>query len=143
MAKSHTAAIEQLLEDFNDDQMLFRLEAEALERERLAAIPTSPPTATTQTEDPPSEEIMDTAQEELTPANRPSEDAQTVLDPVEEEVSPLNPTPPPEESVAPEAEAQAVMTPPDQTQPPATTVQPDHHATTPDPENILDILEEE
>ena len=33
LAKSHTAAIEQMLEDFNDDQMLFRLEAEALERE--------------------------------------------------------------------------------------------------------------
>ena len=42
LVKSHTAAIEQLLEDFNDDQMVFRLEAEALERERLAAIPTSP-----------------------------------------------------------------------------------------------------
>ena len=33
MAKSHTAAIEQLLEDFNDDQMVFCLEAEALEQE--------------------------------------------------------------------------------------------------------------
>ena len=32
LAKSHTAAIEQMREDFNDDQMLFRLEAEALER---------------------------------------------------------------------------------------------------------------
>ena len=28
LAKSHIAAIEQLLEEFNDDQMLFRLEAE-------------------------------------------------------------------------------------------------------------------
>ena len=46
LAKSHTAAIEQLLEDFNDDQMLFRPEAEAIERERLTAITTSPPTAT-------------------------------------------------------------------------------------------------
>ena len=53
MAKSHTAAIEQLPEDFNDDQMVFRLEVEALERERLTAIPTSPPTATEQTEEPP------------------------------------------------------------------------------------------
>ena len=33
LAKSHTAAIEQMLEDFNDDQMLFCLEAEALERD--------------------------------------------------------------------------------------------------------------
>ena len=46
LVKSHTAAIEQLLEDFNDDQMVFRLEAEALERECLTAIPTSPPMAT-------------------------------------------------------------------------------------------------
>ena len=29
LAKSHTTAIEQLLDDFNDDQMLFRIEAEA------------------------------------------------------------------------------------------------------------------
>ena len=29
LVKSHTAAIEQLLEDFNDDQMMFRLEAKA------------------------------------------------------------------------------------------------------------------
>ena len=43
LVKSHTAAIEQLLEDFNDDQMMFRLEAEAYEQERLAAIQTSPP----------------------------------------------------------------------------------------------------
>ena len=55
LAKSHTAAIEQMLEDFNDDQMLFRLEAEAIERERLAAIPISPPMATEQKEEPPSE----------------------------------------------------------------------------------------
>ena len=31
LAKSHTTTIEQLLEDFNDDQMLFRIEAEAYE----------------------------------------------------------------------------------------------------------------
>ena len=137
MAKSHTAAIEQLLEDFNDDQMVFRLEAEALERERLASIPTSPPPATEQTEDPPREEIEDTAQEELAPANRPSGDAHTVPHPVDEEVSPLDTTPPPEATVAPEADARADMTTPDR------TVQPDHPDTTPDPANILDILEEE
>ena len=38
LAMSHTAAIEQLLEEFNDDQMLFRLEAEAYEEERLATM---------------------------------------------------------------------------------------------------------
>ena len=37
LARSHTTAIEQLLEDFNDDQMLFRLEAKAYEHERLHA----------------------------------------------------------------------------------------------------------
>ena len=33
MAKSHTTTIEQLLEDFNDDKMLLRVEAEAYEEE--------------------------------------------------------------------------------------------------------------
>ena len=143
LAKSHTAEIEQMLEDFNDDQMLFRLEAEAIERERLASITTSPPMATEQKEEPPDEDITDATQEELAPANRPPEDAHTVPDPVEVEVSPLEPTPPPEESAAPEVDAREDTTPPNQTQPPAPTVQPDHPATTPDPENILDILEEE
>ena len=36
LAKSHTVKIDQLLEDFNDDQMLFRLEAKAYEEEHLA-----------------------------------------------------------------------------------------------------------
>ena len=143
LVKSHTAAIEQLLEDFNDDQMVFHLEAEALERERLAAIPTSPPTATEQTEEPPREEITDTAQEELAPATGHSEDAHSEPHPVEETVSSLDTSPPPEETVAPAADAQAKMATPAQTLPPAPTVQPDHPATTPDPANILDILEEE
>ena len=143
LAKSHTTAIEQLLEDFNDDQMVFPLEAEALERERLASIPTSPPPATEQTEDPPREEIEDTAQEELAPANRPSGDAHTVPHLVDEEVSPLDTAPPPEATVAPEEEARADMTTLDQTPPPTPTVQLDHPDATPDPENILDILEEE
>ena len=38
LVKSHNAAIKQLLEDFNDDQMMFHLEAEAYERERLTVI---------------------------------------------------------------------------------------------------------
>ena len=132
LAKSHTAAIEQLLEDFNDDQMVFRL-----------AIPTSPPTATEQTEDPPREEITDTAQEEPAPTTRPSEDAHSVPHRVEEKVSPLDTTTPPEATIAPEADARAEMSTSDQTLPFAPTVQPDHPATTLDPENILDILEEE
>ena len=33
LAKSHTTAIKQLLEDFNEDQMLFRIEVEAYEEE--------------------------------------------------------------------------------------------------------------
>ena len=143
LAKSHTVAIEEMLEDFNDDQMLFRLEVEAIERKRLVAIPTSPPTATKKKEEPPNEEITDVTPEEHATANRPPEDAHTVPDPVEVEVSPLEPTPPPEESAAPEVDAREDTTPPNQTQPPAPTVQPDHPATTPDPENILDILEEE
>ena len=142
LAKSHTAAIEQMLEDFNEDQMMFRLEAEALERERLAAIPTSPPTATEQKEEPPSEEIMNATHEELAPANRPPEDAHTVPDPVEVEASPLEPTPPPE-SAAPKEDSRDDITPPPPTQTPTPTLQPDHPTTTPDPENIVDILEEE
>ena len=44
LAKSYTAAIERLLEEFNDDQMLFRLEAEAYEEERLATMANRAPT---------------------------------------------------------------------------------------------------
>ena len=92
---------------------------------------------------PSREEIEDPAQEELAPANRPSEDVHKVLHPVEEEVSPLDTTPPPEATIAPEADARAEMTTPNQTLPSAPRVQPDHPDTTPDPANILDILEEE
>ena len=123
--------------------MVFRLEVEALERERLATIPTTPPTTTEQMEDLPREEITDTAQEELASANRPGEDAHTVPHPVEEEVSPLDTTPPPEATVAPEEDARTDMTTPDPTLHSAPTVQPDHPDTTPDLANILDILEEE
>ena len=44
LVKSHTAAIKQLLEEFNDDQMMFRLEAKAYEEERLAAMANRAPT---------------------------------------------------------------------------------------------------
>ena len=41
LVKSDTATIEQLLEEFNDDQMMFRFEAEAYEQERLTAMQTN------------------------------------------------------------------------------------------------------
>ena len=44
LAKSHTAAIDQLLEEFNDDQMMFRLGAETYEEERLTAMTNRAPT---------------------------------------------------------------------------------------------------
>ena len=40
---SHTAVIEQLLEEFNDNQMMFCLEVEAYEQERLATMNKSAP----------------------------------------------------------------------------------------------------
>ena len=59
LAKSHTTAIKQFLEEFNDDQMMFRLEVKAYEEERLAAMANrapstdeheAKPTTTTNTE---------------------------------------------------------------------------------------------
>ena len=126
--------------------MMFSLEAEAFERERLAARQPSPPTTTEQNDEPPIEDTTDAGQEGHAPTEGPSEHAHTVPDPVEVEVSPLEPTPPPiaPESVAPEECSREDITPPaPTTQPPAPTPQPDHPATTPDPETILDILEEE
>ena len=59
LAKSHTTAIAQLLEDFHDDQMLFQLEVEAYKQERLhteihAAVvtPNIAPTIDEQTSEP-------------------------------------------------------------------------------------------
>ena len=136
LVKSHTAAIEQLLEDFNDDQMVFRLEAEALEHEQLATLPTSPPPATEQTEDPPREEITTTAQEELATTTGQDEAAQTEPTLVEDTVSLSEIAPPTDTTVAPATDAPVEMATP-------TQAQPDHPATTPDPENILDILIED
>ena len=131
LVKSHTAAIEQLLEDFNDDQMVFRLDAEALEQESLATLPTSPPPATEQTVDVPSEGLTTTAQEVPTTATN------------EEEVAPAEPapdvstsTPPMNIAVAPATDAPTEMATP-------TQAKPDHPTTAPDPENILDILIED
>ena len=149
LVKSHNAAIEQLLEDFNDDQMMFRLEAEAYERERLAAIQTSPPTPMKPNNELPIEDTTDARQEGHAPAEGPPEHANmppTVPGPVATEVSSLEATPPPtvSEPVAPEDSSRGDTTPPaPTTQPPSPTPHPDHPAHTPDPENILDILEEE
>ena len=149
LVKSHTAAIEQLLEDFNDDQMMFRLEAEAYEQERLAAIQTSPPTPTEQNDEPPIEDTTDARQEGHAPAEGPPEHANTpptIPEPVVTEVSSLEATTPPTvpKPIAPEDCSREDTTPPaPTTQPPSPTPQPDHPAPTPDPETILDILEEE
>ena len=70
----------------------------------------------------------------------------TVPEPVAAEVSSLEGKPPPTalEPVAPEDNSRGDTTPPaPTTQPPSPTPQPDHLAHTPDPDNILDILEEE
>ena len=53
LVKSHTAAIEQLLEEFNDDQMMFLLETEAYEQERFTAMQNSAPTPTDHNDKPP------------------------------------------------------------------------------------------
>ena len=71
MVKSHTVAIEQLMEDFNDDQMMFRLEAEAYEQERLATVQTSPPTPMEQNDEPPNEDTTDARQEGPSPVEGP------------------------------------------------------------------------
>ena len=144
-----TVVIEQLLEDFNDNQMMFRLEAEAYEREQLTAIQTSPPTTTEQNKEPPIEDTTDARQEGHAPVEGPPKHANTpptIPEPVEVEVKPLEPTPPPiaRESIAPEDCSSEDITPPaPTTQPPPPTPQPDHPAHTPDPDTILDILEEE
>ena len=130
LVKSHTAAIEQLLEDFNDDQMMFRLEAEAYEQERLAATQTRPPMPTEQNNEPSNEDTTDAKQEGPAPTERPPEPTNTpptVPDPVATEDRSLEDTKPPTSIV----------------QPPSPTPQLEQPAHTPHPENILDILEEE
>mgnify|MGYP000391435637 FL=1 len=118
LVKSQTAAIEQVLEDFNDDQMLFRLEAEALEQEGLAARQTKSPTPMEQNDEPATENITEARQEEPAPAEGPAEHT--------------------EESSLGDTTTPAPTTKPHSPTPPLE--QPAH---TPDPENILDILEED
>ena len=128
MVKSHTTAIEKLLEDFNDDQMMFRLEAEAYEQERLTAMQTSFPTPTDQNDEPSNVNTTNARQEGPAPAERlPEPTPPTVPDSVATEEGSLGETKPSAST----------------TQPPSPTPQPEQPDHTPDPENILDILEEE
>ena len=124
LAKSHTAAIEQLLEEFNDDQMMFRLEAEAYEQECLADMNNSAsttddhkPEPTTNTTEPVDTHITPepTTMTTTLPKPEPTEDGpredKAIPDPA---IKPPSPTP--------------------------LSEQPEQiHA----PEDILDILEEE
>ena len=110
--------------------MMFHLEAEAYERERLVAIQTNPPTPTEQNGELPIEDTMNSRHEEHALAEGPPEHGNTP------------PTVP--EPIAPEDCSREDTTPPaPTTQPPSPTPQPDYPAHTPDPETILDILDEE
>ena len=126
-----------------------KLQAEAYEREELAAIQTTPPTPTEQNDEPPIEDTTDARQEGHAPAEGPPEHTNmppTVPEPVATEVSSFEATPPQTvpEPVAPEDSSLGDTTPPaPTTQPPSPTPHPDHPAHTPDPQTILDILEEE
>ena len=76
---------------------MFRLEAEAFERERLAARQPSPSTPTEQNDEPPIEDTTDAGQEGHAPAEGPSEQGNTpptVPEPVITKVSSLEATPP-------------------------------------------------
>ena len=132
LVKSHTAAIEQLLEEFNDDQMMFHLEAEAYEQERLAAINNNAPTTDNHEPEPTTTNTTEARQEgpaladthittkqqtttTTLPEPEPTKDGPCKDIAIPNSVAkPLSPTPPSEH--------------PDQ-----------HHA----PEEILVILEEE
>ena len=129
LAASHTAAIEQLLEEFNDDLMVFRLEAEAYEEERLATGTNRAPTTNEQGPEPPTTEAR---QEEPAPTDPhiPTEPQTTT-------------TTLPESELTEGGAHDDTAIPDSATKPPSPTPpseQPDQpHA----PEDILGILEEE
>ena len=130
LVKSQTAAIEQLLEDFNDDQMMFRLDAEVYEQERLAAIQTNVPTPTDHDDQPPIADTTDARHEGPAPAEISTE--------------PTNMTPTVPHSEATEDGSLGDTNPPaSRAQPPSPTPQLDQPDQTHTPEDILDILEEE
>ena len=88
MAKSHTAAIDQLLEEFNDDQMMFHLEAEAYEQERLAAMENRVPTPTDHNDEPPIANTTEARQEGPAPAEiAPELTTMTTTEPDSEEMA--------------------------------------------------------
>ena len=132
LVKSHTAAIEQLLEEFNDDQMMFRLEAEAYEQERLAAMKNRAPTPTDHNDEPPIANTTEARQEGPAPADthittEPTTTTTTLPEPEPTEDGPREDTAIPDSAAKPPS-----PTPPFE--------QPDQpHA----PEDILGILEED
>ena len=113
LVKSHIAAIEQLLEEFNVDQMMFRLEAEAYEEERLAAIANIAPTTGDHEVEPTTTNTTGARQEgpalansHITPNQRitttnlpepePTQDAQCKATTIPDSTTkPPSPTPPP------------------------------------------------
>ena len=94
-----------------------------------------------QNNETPIKDTMEARQEGHAPAEGPPEHVNTPLtvpEPVATEVSSLGDTPPPVLATQPPSPP-----PSPTTQPPSPTPHPEHPAHTPDPENILDILEEE
>ena len=149
LAKSHTVKIDQLLEDFNDDQMLFRLEAKAYEEEHLATTANWASMPDEQESEPSTTNTTEAQQEWSAPANtNPTPDQQ-----------PVNTTlPKPVQTEDTQREAAATLhsaeNPPSPTLPPPpvpgmTNVvtsegPPSNQPEQPhSPEDILDILEED
>ena len=132
LVKSHTAAIKQLLEEFNDYQMMFLLEAKAYEQERLAALKNGAPTPTDHNDKPPIANTTEARQEGPAPADthittEPTTTTTTPPKPESTEDSPREDTVPPDSAAKPPS-------------PTPHSEQPDQtHA----PEDILGIFEEE
>ena len=132
LVKSHTAAIEQLLEEFNNDQMMFLLEAEAYEQEHLAAMQNNAPTPTDHNDEPPIANTTEARQEGPAPADthittEPTTTTTTLPEPEPTEDGPSEDTTPPD-SIA---------------KPPSPTPHSEQPDQTHAPEDILGILEEE
>ena len=130
LVKSHTAAIEKSLEEFNDDHMMFRLEAEDYEQERIAAMKNNARTPNDHNDEPPIPNTTKAKQEGPAPADThmTTEPTTTTLpEPEATEDGPREDTTPPN-SVA---------------KPPSPTPHSDQPDQTHAPEDILDILEEE
>ena len=132
LAKSHTAAIEQLLEEFNDDQMMFRLEAEAYEEERLVPMANRAPKTNDHEDEPTVTNTTKARQEGPAPAD-------THITPDQQTAITTLPEPEPTEDAQREATIipDSVAKPPSPTPPSEQPNQP--HA----PEDILSILEED